>query len=117
METKREIHIIDAADKILGRLATHIAVLLRGKNKRGFMPNFDMGDFVDIKNVDKIKFSGDKINQKGYFRHSGYLGSEKHIPLKELFSDDPKEVLRLAVIGMLPKNKLKAKQIKRLRFI
>ncbi|PIP22694.1 MAG: 50S ribosomal protein L13 [Candidatus Nealsonbacteria bacterium CG23_combo_of_CG06-09_8_20_14_all_39_17] len=117
METKRETHIIDVADKILGRLAVQVAVLLRGKNKKGFVPNLDIGDFVDIKNVKKIKFSGNKINQKKYFHHSGYLGGVRMVPLKDLFEKNPKEVLRTAVYGMLPCNKLRDEQIKRLRFI
>lgn len=112
---KRETHTIDATGKALGRLATEIAVLLRGKHRPNFVPYKDTGDFVFIKNLDKIKFSGRKMEQKIYYRHSGYLGSMKETPLKKLFSLRPGEVLKKAVLGMLPKNKLRAKQIKRLR--
>jgi large subunit ribosomal protein L13 len=108
-------HTIDATGKILGRLATQIAVLLRGKHKPDFVPYLDVGDSVIIKNVGKLKISGKKIEQKKYFRHSGYLGGVKETPLKTLFKKDPQEVLRKAVFGMLPKNKLRAKQIKRLK--
>jgi len=113
---KRETHTIDASGKVLGRLATEIAVLLRGKNKPDFVPYKEMGDFVIVKNASQIKVTGKKMDQKTYFRHSGYLGSEQNIPLKVLFQKDPGEVLRIAVYGMLPKNKLRPIQIKRLRF-
>lgn len=112
---ERQTHTIDATNKILGRLATEIAVLLRGKNKPDFQPNQDRGDFVIVKNVDKIKFSGRKMEQKKYYHHSGYLGGLKATSLKKLFSRSPSEVLRKAVWGMLPNNKLRAEQIKRLK--
>lgn len=112
---ERKTHLIDATNKILGRLASEIAILLRGKHKPGFLPYKDRGDFVVVKNVDKIKISGKKIEQKKYYRHSGYLGGLKEIPLKTLFKKDPTKVLKKAVWGMLPKNKLRAKQIKRLK--
>ncbi len=112
---KRDTHTIDAAGKILGRLATKIAILLRGKHRPDFVPNQDMGDFVVVKNVDKIKFTGKKMEQKKYYRHSGYIGSLKETPLKKIFERDPGKVLKIAVFGMLPKNKLRSKQIKRLK--
>ncbi len=114
---KRETHTIDATNKVLGRLASEIAILLRGKNKPGFAPYKDIGDFVVIKNIEKLKFTGKKIDQKKYYRHSGYLGGLREIPLKKLFKEKPAEVLRKAVWGMLPKNKLRAKMIKRLKFV
>ncbi len=113
---KRETHTIDASGKILGRFATEIAVLLRGKNKPDFIPNKDMGDFVVVKNINKIEVTGKKLEKKIYYHHSGYLGGLKETPLKKLFEKDPGEVLKRAVFGMLPKNKLRAKQIKRLKF-
>jgi len=113
---KRNTHTIDATGKVLGRLASKIAVLLRGKNKPDFAPNKDIGDFVIVKNVDKIKLTGKKRGQKIYYHHTGYLGGLKKVPLKKLFERNPGEVLRRAVFGMLPKNKLRAKQIKRLKF-
>ena len=112
----RKTHTIDAAGKILGRLAVQIALLLRGKNKPDFAPHKDMGDFVVVKNVDKLKFTGKKMKQKQYYRHSGYLGGLKATPLEKLFRKNPPEVLKRAVWGMLPKNKLRAQQIKRLQF-
>ena len=112
----RKNHTIDATNKVLGRLASHIAVLLRGKNKPDFVPYKDMGDFVTVKNVDKIKITGKKREQKKYFHHSGFLGSGKEIPLEKIFNKNPSEVLRRAVLGMLPKNKLQKLQIKRLKF-
>jgi len=113
---KRDIHTIDATNKVLGRLATKIAVLLLGKDKPNFDPSKDMGDFVIIKNVDKLIITGKKLEQKKYYRHSGYLGHLKEIPLKKLFKEKPKEVLKKAVYGMLPKTRLRAKMIKRLKF-
>jgi len=113
---KRQTHIIDATGKVLGRLASQIAILLRGKHKPDFVPHKDMGDFVIVKNVDKIKVTGKKFEQKKYYYHSGFLGGLKEIPFKRIFKKNPARVLKMAVFGMLPKNKLRAKQIKRLKF-
>ncbi len=113
----RENHIIDATDKVLGRLASQVAVLLRGKNKPGFAPYKDIGDFVTVKNVDKLKFTGKKFKNKIYYRHTLYMGGLKSQTMKEIY--DKKgggELLRKAVMGMLTKNKLRARQIKRLKF-
>jgi large subunit ribosomal protein L13 len=112
---RRKTHTIDATGKVVGRLATQIVILLRGKNKSDFAPNKDIGDFVLVKNFKKIRFTGKKFDQKKYFHHSGYLGGLKEIPLKKLFEKDPGMVLKKAVWGMLPKNRLRAKQIKRLK--
>lgn len=112
---RRETHIIDATGKALGRLAAQIAVLLRGKQKPNFLPYKDMGDFVLVKNIHNLKLTGKKIEKEKYFRHTGYLGGLKEISLKKVFKEDPSKVLRMAVFRMLPKNKLRAKQIKRLR--
>ena len=109
-------HTIDAADKVVGRLAVEVAMLLRGKDKIDFVPYKDMGDFVKIKNIDKAKFTGKKLQQKKYFRHSEWLGHYKETPLGEKFAKKPEEVFKIAVYGMLPKNRLRAKMIKRLRF-
>jgi len=111
---ERKTHTIDATGKVLGRLATEIAILLRGKYKKDFVPYKDMGDFVVVKNVNKIKLTGKKMEKKIYYRHTGYLGGLKEISLKKLFKENPSQVLRKAVFGMLPKNKLRARQIKRL---
>ena len=82
---ERTTHTIDATNKVLGRLATQIAVLLRGKNKPDFAPNKDIGDFVVIKNADKIRFTGKKFEQKKYYHHTGYLGGLKETPLRRIF--------------------------------
>jgi len=118
METiDRKNHIIDATDKVLGKLATEVAVLLRGKNKSGFANYRDMGDFVTIKNVDKMRVTGKKFTNKIYYHHSLYLGGLKAQTMSELAAKKGhSEVLRKAVLGMLAKNKLRAQQIKRLKF-
>lgn len=114
---KRENHIVDADGKVLGRLATQVAVLLRGKNKVGFAPYKDIGDFVTVKNVDKLEFTGKKFDNKIYYRHSLYMGGLKKATMKEVVQKKGHaEIFRKAVMGMLTKNKLRAKQIKRLRF-
>lgn len=112
----RKTHKIDAEGKTPGRLATKIVTLVRGKNKPSFEPHRDMGDNVVVENVEKMKFTGRKTEQKKYYSHSGYPGGLKETPLEELMEKNPEEVLRKAVMGMLPKNKLRAKQIKRLKF-
>ena len=116
-QIERKIISVDADNKSLGRLAAEVAVLLRGKNKPTYVPYKDCGDTVLVKNIDKMKFTGDKLEQKNYFHYTGYLGNLKKMTLKEyLAKRGPKEVLRTAIMGMLQKNKLRAKQIKRLRF-
>ena len=117
-QIQRKIITVDAENKSLGRLAVEVAVLLRGKNKPDYVPYKDVGDTVEVKNIDKMKFTGNKLENKKYFHYTGYLGNLKTKTLKEfLIKRGPKEVLRNAVMGMLQKNKLRARQIKRLRFI
>jgi large subunit ribosomal protein L13 len=114
---KREQHVVDATGKVLGRLATQVAVLLKGKDKVGYAAYKDMGDFVLVKNVDGMKYTGKKFDNKIYYHHSLYLGGLKQATMKELFhKKGSAEILRKAVMGMLSKNKLRARQIKRLRF-
>ena len=114
---KRENHIIDATDKVLGRLASQVTVLLRGKSKLGFAPYKDIGDFVTMKNIGKLKFTGKKFKNKIYYHHTLYLGGLKSSTMKEIYDKKgASEIFRKAVMGMLTKNKLRAKQIKRLRF-
>lgn len=105
---------IDAANKILGRLATEVAVLLRGKNEPSFDPSKFGGNKVTIFNTDKIRVTGRKLVQKLYRRHSGYHGGLKEEQLRDLLIRDSRIVLRKAVLGMLPKNKLRARFIKNL---
>lgn len=113
---QRKTHIINAADQVLGRLASRIANLLIGKKKRNYLPNVDAGDTVVIKNVAKIKFSGRKFEQKEYKHYSGYPGGLKTVKLNKMFTIHPERVLRLAVVRMLPKNRLRKDRINRLKF-
>jgi len=107
---------IDATKKTLGRLATEIAKILQGKHKPDYAPQKAGDETIEVLNVEKIKITGKKIEQKVYFRHTGYPGGIKETPLKELFEKNPKEVLKKAVWGMLPKNRLRKQRIKRLTF-
>lgn len=113
---ERKTHIIDATGKVLGRLASQIAILLCGKHKPNFDPSKDMGDFVIVRNVEKMKITGKKIEKKKYYRHSGYIGGLKEIPLKRVFKENPAKPLIKAVYGMLAKNRLRKRIIKRLKF-
>ncbi|MBD3359877.1 MAG: 50S ribosomal protein L13 [Candidatus Buchananbacteria bacterium] len=112
----RKNHQIDATDQAIGRLATQIAALLRGKHKPNYAPQVDNGDFVVVTNIDKVRFTGKKIEQKKYYRYSGYPGGLKTTKLKKIFNESPQEVLKKAVYNMLPKNKLRQHIIKRLTF-
>ena len=98
--------VIDASKYVLGRLATKVAHILRGKNKPVFTPHMDMGDYVIVINADKVKVTGKKREQKVYYSHSGYLGGIKQIIFKDLLVKDSTEIIRKAVFGMLPKNVL-----------
>lgn len=113
----RQTHKIDAEGRVLGRLATEIAILLRGKNKVNFEPQVDRGDVVELRNADKIKFTGNKPDTKIYYRHTNYPGGLKETKLSKLFAENPEEVIKKAVWNMLPKNKLRSRFIKRLKFI
>ena len=106
-------HTIDASDKILGRLAVEIAVLLSGKANPEFTPNKIMGDVVEVSNADRVALSGKKRSQKMYAHYSGYPGGLRQMTYEELEAKKPGEALRRAVYGMLPKNKLRAKMMKR----
>lgn len=115
--TEIKIHKIDAQGKILGRLASQVADLLRGKNKPEFVPYHDKGDRVIVYNVDKLTFSGRKQQQKEYKWHSGYPGGLKTRPLYKQMEQDSTQVLRRAVLGMLPKNKLQKVFINKLEIL
>ena len=108
-------HLMDAENKILGRFSSNVAGILIGKGKVGYAPNLATGDFVVVINAEKIVLSGNKVEQKEYFRHSGYPGGEKTIPLEKMLRSDPEKVIINAVKGMLPKNKLKDVMLKRLK--
>lgn len=112
---ERKWRIIDAEGKILGRLATEVANALRGKDKATFTPNQDCGDFVVVVNAEKIKVSGNKEEEKVYKRHTGYVGGVKSETLKNLRSRRPEEIIRRAVKGMLPHNRLSNKLITKLK--
>lgn len=105
-EIERQWHIVDAEGKILGRLATEVARILRGKHKPIYTPHLDTGDHVIVINASKVELSGRKADQKEYFRHSGYMGGEKFIPFRRMLDKHPERVIELAVKGMLPKNAL-----------
>lgn len=113
----RQTRTIDAEGKVLGRLASEITILLRGKNRPDFVLYRDMGDFVEVKNASKMRFTGKKLEKETRYTHSAYIGSSKEIPLKKIFAEKPEELLRKAVFGMLPRNKLRSQQIKRLKFV
>jgi len=113
-EIKRNTIEIDAEGKAVGRVATQVAIALMGKNKPDFERHIDGGDFVVINNAAKLHFSGRKLEQKDYFRHSQYPGGLKRTPMKKVFESDPAKVVYKAVYGMLPKNKLRVKMLKRL---
>jgi large subunit ribosomal protein L13 len=114
-EKTRKWHFLDASDMVLGRLATKIAVLLMGKHKRDFAPHVDCGDFVVVTNTDKVRVTGNKLDDKFYFRHSGYANGAKTIPYKRQMENDSTKVLELAVKRMLDDNKLRDRRLKRLR--
>ncbi len=114
-DIKRQWHVVDASDKVLGRLATQIASLLMGKHKTLFSRNMDVGDFVVVINADKVRVTGNKAKQKLYYRHSGYPGGLKSISLEKMMQTHPTRVIEYAVKGMLPQNRLRARMMKRLR--
>ena len=107
--------VIDASDKPLGRLATKAARILIGKDKPTFTPYLDSGDHVVVINADRIKMTGNKVEQKVYYSHSGYPGGLKAVPAKRVREARPEWVVREAIVGMLPKNKLRARRAKKLR--
>lgn len=114
-DIQRRWWLVDAEGKVLGRLASEVAKILRGKHKPMYSPHMDTGDFVVVINADKIALTGDKAEQKAYFRHTGYMGGEKFIPFKEMLAKHPDRVIELAVKGMLPKNNLGRLMRKKLR--
>jgi large subunit ribosomal protein L13 len=114
-DRERNWLLIDASGKTLGRLATQIADLLRGKRKAAYTPHIDTGDFVVVVNAEQVHVTGNKRQAKRYYRHSGYPGGLRSRTLQEMLERRPEEVLRLAVKGMLPRNRLARKQLTKLK--
>src|SRR5690606_2328021 len=114
-DADRKWYLVDAKDQILGRLASRVARIIRGKNKPVFTPNMDTGDFVVIVNADKIKVTGKRETLKQYIRHSGYPGGQKVTNIQDMLVKKPEFVVENAVKGMLPKNRLGKKLIKKLK--
>ena len=114
-EVDKKWYLVNAENRILGRLASQIAVRLRGKHKPIFTPHADTGDFIVVINAEKVMLTGSKWDNKVYYRHSGYIGGLKQISAKQLLEKKPEEVLRLAVRRMLPKNSLGRRQLKKLK--
>ena len=114
-ELENSWHLIDAKDKVLGRLASEVAKILMGKDKVNYAPNLAGGDFVVVINASSIKVTGRKSEQKEYFSHSGYPGGEKMTSYEDMLSSNPQKVIENAVKGMLPKNKLRDVMLKRLK--
>lgn len=114
-EVEQKWWLVDATDKTIGRLATEIAMVLRGKHRPTFTPHVDTGDFVVVVNAEKLKFSGNKLAAKKYYHHTGYFGGIKEISAEELREKNPEKMIQLAVRGMLPKTKLGRKQLSKLK--
>ena len=115
LEVERKWYVVDAEGKHLGRLATEIVRVLRGKNKPQYTPHVDVGDFVVVVNADKVAVTGRKAQQRVYRRHSGYPGGMKETSYEQMLARKPTEVLRKAVYGMMPKTRLARKQFKKLK--
>jgi large subunit ribosomal protein L13 len=108
-------HVVDASGQVLGRLAARVASLLLGKDKANFTPYLDCGDHVVVINAERIRLTGNKLDQKIYYSHSGYPGGLKEVPIRRMFPKRADWVVREAVLGMLPKNKLRARRARKLR--
>ena len=114
-EIEKKWYVVDAENKVLGRLASEIASRLRGKHKPTFSPFMDNGDFIIVTNADKVMLTGNKMDDKKYYRHTGYMGGIKEASAKELLEKHPTQLVAKAVKGMLPKNKLGRAQLKKLK--
>jgi len=114
-EIEKKWYLIDAKEKVLGRLASEIATILRGKNKPIFTPHMDAGDYIVVINADKVLLTGDKIEKKIYYHHSGYVGGLKKTTAKEMLLRKPENLIKFAVKGMLPKNSLGRRQLTKLK--
>lgn len=114
-EIKRDWWVVDATDQTLGRLSAKLAMILQGKNKPVYTPHMDTGDFVVVVNVEKMRITGRKLDQKIYYRHTGYAGGQKATSMRDMMERHPDRVLTHAVKGMLPKNRLSSAQLKKLK--
>lgn len=114
-EVRRDWYVVDATDKTLGRLASELASRLRGKHKPVFTPHVDTGDHIVVINAARIRVTGNKLKDKMYYRHTGYIGNLKSVNLAKLMEDKPEQALTLAVKGMLPKNRLGTAMLSKLR--
>lgn len=114
-DIEKKWYIVDATDVVLGRLASNVASVLRGKNKPTFTPNVDTGDYVIIINCDKVKLTGNKLEDKYHTHYTGYIGGLKQVQYKTLMATKPEEAVKLAIKGMLPKNSLGAKMLTKVR--
>lgn len=114
-EVERTWYVVDAEGKTLGRLSTEIARILRGKHKPSYTPHVDTGDYVIVINADKVRVTGKRLDQKMYYRHSGYMGGLTTIPLRRMLETHPERVIEHAVKGMLPKNRLGRQMYKKLK--
>ncbi len=114
-EIERKWYVVDAKDKPLGRLAARLSLILQGKNKAQYTPNADLGDYVVVINAEKVRLTGKKLKQKKYYRHSGYIGGLKEVTAKKMLETHPDRIIRYAVRGMLPKNKLRKTMLKKLK--
>ena len=114
-EIERRWYVVDAKDQVLGRMASSIAPILRGKHKPTYSPHLDVGDFVIVVNAKDVRLTGKKASQKTYFRHSGYMGGERHIPFRRMLERHPDRIIKLAVKGMLPKNTLGRAMLRKLK--
>ncbi len=114
-DVQKEWIVVDAKDKIFGRIITEIATILRGKNKPTFSPNVDCGDYVIVINASEAKFTGTKLADKNYYTHSGYFGSTKTHKMADMLANNPEKLFKLATRGMLPKTKLGAQMLKNLK--
>jgi len=114
-EIERDWYVVDARDQVLGRLATQIATVLRGKHKPTYSTHMDVGDYVVVVNAERVRLTGRKADQKEYFRHSGFMGGEKLIPFRRMLERRPEWVIERAVKGMLPKNTLGRQMAGKLR--
>ena len=114
-EIERTWYVVDAEGKTLGRLSTEIARILRGKHKPIYTPHVDTGDYVIVINADKVRVTGKRLDQKIYYRHSGYMGGLKAVPLRRMLETHPERVIEHAVKGMLPKNRLGRQMYKKLK--